>query len=133
MSSISSSSLGACSALTGGIRRLEGRLGSSKLGIRQGARARTGTLRRDARDQLAEEAPEGIVVVLQDPDHLLRGDGGGALDADVVVRDERDVEAAQLQLPGEDDLGVLGHADDVPPLRSVESALGPRRETRTLD
>src|SRR5437868_970373 len=100
MSSSSSSSLAACSALTTG----------SELGVRQGAPARAGTLRRDAGDQLAEEAPEGIVVALQDPDHLLGGDGGNALDADVVVRDERDVEAAQLQFPGEDHLGVLGHA-----------------------
>src|SRR5258708_40234437 len=113
MSSSSSSSLAACSTLTPLTTR-------SELGIRQGAPARAGTLRRDAGDQLAEEAPEGIVVALQDPNDLLGGDGGNALDADVVVRDERDVEAAQFQFPGEDHLGVLGHADDVPPLRGEE-------------
>src|SRR5439155_6944711 len=125
MSSISSSSLATGSVLTEGMRRREGRLGGSKLGVRQGAPARTGTRNWDPGDQFGEEAPEGIVVVLQDPDHLLGCDGGNTLDADVVVGDERDVEAAQLQLPGEDHLGVLGHADDVPPLRCVESTLGP--------
>ena len=37
-----------------------------------------------------------------------------ALDADVVVGDQRDVRVAELQLAGEQRLGVLGHVDDLP-------------------
>src|ERR1700730_12307816 len=122
MSSISSGSRGACSSLTA----------HSELGVRQGGAASTGTLLRDAGDEGPEEAAESVVVPLQDPDHLLRGDGRNVLDADVVVGDEGDVDAAQLQLQGQDHLGVLRHADDVPSLCSVEGALGPRREKGTL-
>ena len=56
-----------------------------------------------------------------------------ALDADVVVRDQRDVRVAHLQLAGEQRLGELRHVDDLPALLRVEARLGPRREPRPLD
>ena len=52
---------------------------------------------------------------------------------DVVIRYDRDVHVAHVELPAELDLRGLGHVDDLPPLASKESALRPGRETGSFN
>src|SRR5581483_5671056 len=73
------------------------------------------------------------VVPGEDADDLLVGDGWNALHADVVVRDERDVRVADLELAGEHGLRVLGHVDHLPAGGGEPRRLGPGREARALD
>jgi len=64
-----------------------------------------------------EEILELGVVLGEDPHDLGVGDGldpGHALQADVVVGDQRDVDVAELELAGQQGLGVAGHVDDLP-------------------
>jgi len=51
----------------------------------------------------------------------------------VVVGDQRDVHVAHLEFAGQDGFGVAGHVDDFPSLGLEPTALGPRREARSLD
>src|SRR5579864_165292 len=63
------------------------RLGAGAL---ESGRADVLRLRTNLRDYGEEELPQTLVVLLEDPEHLLVGHRLGAFDADVVVRDHRD-------------------------------------------
>src|SRR5207302_3106515 len=84
----------------------------------------------------AHEAPEPVVVLLHHLGHRRLGHGlhpRVPLDADIVVRDQGDIHIAQLHLPREDALRVVGHVDDLPSLRPKPPALGPGAEPGPLD
>src|SRR5207248_1141730 len=87
----------------------------------------------DLRDHREQELAEALVVLLEDADHLLVRHRLGTLDADVVVRDHRDVRVAELELPGEAALRVRGHVDHVPAGLLEPARLGAGREARALD
>src|SRR5262245_25280352 len=52
----------------------------------------------DLRDRREEQLPQLLVVAVEDLDHLVVGHRRRPLDADVVVRDHRDVRVAELEL-----------------------------------
>src|SRR5207244_9217 len=63
--------------------------------------AGTVPLRRDRRDHRQQQVPQPRVVLLEHPDDLVMGDGSNVTSSDVVVRDERDVRVADLELSGQ--------------------------------
>src|SRR5438093_500597 len=87
----------------------------------------------DARDQVEEQALHPFVVRPEDRHHGLRRHGGDPFEPHVVVRHQRDVHVAELELPGEDSLRIGRHVDHVPPLPCVESALGTGAEPGPLE
>src|SRR2546428_14392 len=79
--------------------------------------------RTEAADVLGEHADDLLVAHRL---HLAR-------DAHVVVGNQRDVRVAELQLPRERRLRMLGHVDDLPAGIRVRAGLRARREARALD
>ena len=89
-----------------------------------------------ARQEGEQEVLELGVVLLEHPHDLGVGhrlDPGHALQADVVVGDQRDVHVAELELAGEQGLGVAGHVDDLPAVALEPPGLGPGGEAGALD
>ena len=105
-------------------------------GTLEGGGAGAGALLGNARQEGEQEVLELGVVLLEHPHDLgvaHRLDPGHALQADVVVGDQRDVHVAELELAGEQGLGVAGHVDDLPAVALEPAGLGPGREAGALD
>src|SRR5581483_4953465 len=109
---------------------------SSELRAGESGGARTGAFSGDLRHGVEDDVFQTGVVGVENADDLVgadRGEAGFALDANVVIGDERNVDITDLELPREDDFRVLGHVDDLPTLRAEPPALRPSAEARTLD
>src|SRR5680860_756908 len=91
-------------------------------GALQRPAAETAPLFRDYRHEVEDQAPQALVV------HRI----GLAHDADVVVRDQRHVDVADLELPRQIGLRILGHVDYLPAGVLIPLGLGSRRETGAL-
>src|SRR6266849_1741660 len=103
---------------------------------RHRSRAGAPPLNRNRRDESEDEVSHLLDVRGEEALDVVdrhRLDVRAALDACVVIGDERDVEVAHLQLTRQDDLGILGHVYDVPTHRREPLALGAGREARPLN
>src|SRR5580692_11342237 len=91
---------------------------------------------RDLRDDLADGGADAVVVFGEHLEDVFGGHGPEvevALEADVVVGDESDVDVAHLELTREIGFGILRHVDDVAADRREEARFRAGREARAVD
>src|SRR5450759_4168470 len=106
---------------------------TSECGALQRMNAHAVTGLGQVRDHGVQQSPDALVVLIEYTYDLVVGHRLDALGPDVVVRDQRDVAVADLELAREVTLGILRHVDDLPALGGEPARLRARGETRPLD